>query len=187
MPARPHVSKEKRQIRTDKFDACSKRNFYLGNSWKLLNHSCLHELHESKLPFISLTEFIRCKLSIFFAHIMGSCRRRRGGAPASIARSSQHPSALFRPVWRRPSVAGGGFDGTERTGTRSEGREQGRDSADGCGEDRASLLTAADTTGTAVSDRRARHRLICWAHPGHKMDCGGCVDTKIENAYVSRE
>ena len=40
----------------------------------------------------------------------------------------------FRPV---KSAAGGGFDGTERTGTRSDGRKQGRNSADGCGEDRA--------------------------------------------------
>ena len=33
---------------------------------------------------------------------------------------------------------GGGFDGPERTGTRSDGRKQGLHRADGCGEDRAS-------------------------------------------------
>ena len=67
-------------------------------------------------------------------------------------RSSPHPSALLRPCWRPservparsvpskppPGAPGGGFDGTERTGTRSGGRKQGRNSADGCGEDRAS-------------------------------------------------
>ena len=47
----------------------------------------------------------------------------------------------FRPVKPPPGAAGGGFDGTERTGTCSNGREQGRSSADGCGEDRA-LVTA---------------------------------------------
>ena len=35
------------------------------------------------------------------------------------------------------SAAGGGFDGTERAGTRSDGRKHGRSSSDGCGEDRA--------------------------------------------------
>ena len=34
-------------------------------------------------------------------------------------------------------AAGSGFDGTERTGTRSDGRRQGRNSVDSCGEDRA--------------------------------------------------
>ena len=49
------------------------------------------------------------------------------------------PSAS-RPVpcrQSRPRPAGDGFDGTERAGTRSDGRKQGRNSADGCGEDRA--------------------------------------------------
>ena len=69
----------------------------------------------------------------------------------SYVRSLPHPSALFRPCLqpservparsvpsKRPPVApGGGFDGTERAGTRSDGRTQGRNSADGCGEDRA--------------------------------------------------
>ena len=38
------------------------------------------------------------------------------------------------------SAAGGGFDGTERAGTGSRGRKQDRNSADGCGEDRAVYL-----------------------------------------------
>ena len=44
-----------------------------------------------------------------------------------------------------PGAAGGGFDGTERAGTRSDGRKQGRNSADGCGEDRAGLYETRET------------------------------------------
>ena len=36
-----------------------------------------------------------------------------------------------------PAPVGGGFDGTERAGTRSDGCKHGRNSADGCDEDRA--------------------------------------------------
>ena len=50
---------------------------------------------------------------------------------------SDHPSAS-RPGPSRGSIAGGGFDGTERAGTRSDGRTQDRNCADGCGGDRAS-------------------------------------------------
>ena len=60
---------------------------------------------------------------------------------------SPHPSALFRPCLQPseralarsvpskppPGAAEGGFDGTKQAGTR--GRKQGRNSADGCGED----------------------------------------------------
>ena len=38
------------------------------NSWK---PAVYHELHESKLPFVSRIEFIRSKLSIFSAHVSG--------------------------------------------------------------------------------------------------------------------
>ena len=64
----------------------------------------------------------------------------------SEARYSPHPSTLFRsslrsfervPARSVSDAAGGGFDGTERAGTRSDGRKQGRNSADRCGEDRA--------------------------------------------------
>ena len=37
------------------------------------------------------------------------------------------------------AAPGGGFDGKERIGARSDGRKQGRSSADGCGEDRVSV------------------------------------------------
>ena len=74
-------------------------------------------------------------------------------ASHSEARSSSHPSALCRPCLRpyehvsarsvpsKPSTgaARGGFAGTERAGTRWDGRKQGRNGADGCCEDRALL------------------------------------------------
>ena len=46
------------------------------------------------------------------------------------------PSA-FRPVKTAFKAPGVSFDGTERAGMRSDGRKQDRNSADGCGEDRA--------------------------------------------------
>ena len=46
------------------FDAC--------NSCKRLGTSRLHELHESKFPFVSRIEFIRSKLSNFSAHVYGA-------------------------------------------------------------------------------------------------------------------
>ena len=45
------------------FDSC--------NSCKRLVPSRLHELHDSKLPFVSRIESIRSKLSIFSAHVSG--------------------------------------------------------------------------------------------------------------------
>ena len=41
------------------------------NSCKRLGTSRLHELHESKFPFVSRIEFIRSKLSNFSAHVYG--------------------------------------------------------------------------------------------------------------------
>ena len=47
-------------------------NFDSCNSCKRLGTSRLHELHESKFPFVSRIEFIRSKLSIFSAHVYWS-------------------------------------------------------------------------------------------------------------------
>ena len=44
-------------------------NFDSCNSCKRLAPSRLHELHESKFPFVSRIEFIRSKLSNFSAHV----------------------------------------------------------------------------------------------------------------------
>ena len=46
-------------------------NFDSCNSCKRLVSSRLHELHESKFPFVSRIEFIRSKLSNFSAHVYG--------------------------------------------------------------------------------------------------------------------
>ena len=46
-------------------------NFDSCNSCKRLVPSRLHELHESKFPFVSRIEFIRSKLSNFSAHVSG--------------------------------------------------------------------------------------------------------------------
>ena len=46
------------------FDSCI--------SWKRLGTSRLHELHESKFPFVSRIEFVRPKLSNCSAHVSGA-------------------------------------------------------------------------------------------------------------------
>ena len=46
-------------------------NFDSCNSCKRLVPSRLHELHESKFPFVSRIEFIRSKHSNFSAHVSG--------------------------------------------------------------------------------------------------------------------
>ena len=46
-------------------------NFDSCNSCERLGTSRLHELHESKFSFVSRIEFIRSKLSNFFAHVYG--------------------------------------------------------------------------------------------------------------------
>ena len=48
-------------------------NFDSCNSCKRLVPSRLHELHESKFPFVSRIEFIRSKLSNFSAHVYVVC------------------------------------------------------------------------------------------------------------------
>ena len=62
-----------------------------------------------------------------------------------------------------PGAPGGGFDGPERAGTRLDGRKQGRNSADGCGGDRA--LHGRTLVWTAAAD------------PGERGDWWRCVAT----------
>ena len=93
-------------------------------------------------------------------------------------RSSPHPLGLFRTCLRPsvkskppPAAAGGGSEETKRAGMRSDGRKQDRNSADGCGEDRASVCS---------SDRGQVHRsvqLMAVRHvksmtPYVRLDCG---------------
>ena len=61
-------------------------NFDSCNSCKRLGTSRLHELHESKFPFVSRIEFIRSKLSNFSAHVSGVKERtKRERKQASLA------------------------------------------------------------------------------------------------------
>ena len=75
-------------------------NFDSCNSCRRLVPSRLHELHESKFPFVSRIEFIRSKLSNFSAHV--------SGVSASTRHSSRHsyPLSLHRSApSRAPSVS----------------------------------------------------------------------------------
>ena len=109
--------------------------------------------------------------------------RRVAPFVSSYARSSPHPSALFRPCLRSservsvrsaPSASrapGNDFDGTEQAGTRSNGRKQGRNSADGAvrtgrwtsllgGHNRPGMGSIGDTI---TAERRSTLRLpVCW-------------------------
>ena len=105
------------RVTNGNFDSCK--------SCKRLGTSRLHELHESKFPFVARTEIIRSKLSNFSSHISGVavnvvaieriaktetaarrwCRRRRqtGAAAAgrcsgggSVSPPSPHPAHLRR-------------------------------------------------------------------------------------------
>ena len=66
-----------------------------------------------------------------------------------------NPISLSRASLQQdlPTAAGGGFDWTERAGTRSDGRKQGRHSADGCGEGRAILSPACAASGGVSNGR----------------------------------
>ena len=75
-------------------------NFDSCNSCKRLVLSRLHELHESKFPFVSRIEFIRSKLSNFSAHVsgvIGACRRSRHRA----ANSQRLRPGLSNFVWEQ--------------------------------------------------------------------------------------
>ena len=56
----------------------------------------------------------------------------------------RRPFGIFSARSSPPGAAGDGFDGTERTWTRSDGRKQCRNSADGCGEGRACSICSAE-------------------------------------------
>ena len=65
------MSRKIRKFRTDKFDTIIKRKFSLINLCERKVSSRLHELHESKLQFVSRNELIRSKLSNVCAHVSG--------------------------------------------------------------------------------------------------------------------
>ena len=70
---------------------------------KRLVPSRLHELHESKFPFVSRIEFIRSKLSNFSAHVYGVTMRHYPGSTRRVLRvggisviSANAASACYR-------------------------------------------------------------------------------------------
>ena len=65
------MSRKIRKFRTINWIRETNENFDSCNSCKRLVPSRLHELHESKFPFVSRIEFIRSKLSNFSAHVYG--------------------------------------------------------------------------------------------------------------------
>ena len=80
----PRIHEQKNFESFERIDSIreTSESFYSYNSWKRLIPSRLHELHESKLTFVSRIEFIRSKLSIFSAHVSGVCVAEIGHAVA---------------------------------------------------------------------------------------------------------
>ena len=72
-------------------------NFDSYNSCKRLVPSRSHELHESKVPFVTRIEFIRSKFSNLSPHVYGVTADRRGGRPEVISR---RPSVERRSLRR---------------------------------------------------------------------------------------
>ena len=78
------------------------------NTGKRLGTNRLHELHESKFPFVTRLELIRSKLSIFSPHVSGvtgmSEGRRKAGRGTEVKgpRNSQRPKTCSR-AFRAPS------------------------------------------------------------------------------------
>ena len=69
---RGYMSRKIQTFRTDKFDTWNKRKFWVMQLMlTAAGTSHLHELHESKFPFVSHIEFICSKLSNFAAHVSG--------------------------------------------------------------------------------------------------------------------
>ena len=62
-------------------------NFDSCNSCKRLVPSRLHELHESKFPFVSRIEFIRSKLSNFSAHVYGVAIHDKAWIPHELTKT----------------------------------------------------------------------------------------------------
>ena len=80
---RPRIHEQKKIESFERINSIRKTNgnFDSCNSCKRLGTSRLHELHESKFPFVSRIEFIRSKLSNFSAHVYGVSELGRGRRP----------------------------------------------------------------------------------------------------------
>ena len=75
---RPRIHEQKKIESFERINSIRERNgnFDSCNACKRLGTSRLHEVHESKFPFLSRIEFIRSKLSNFSAHVYGVTGRR---------------------------------------------------------------------------------------------------------------
>ena len=83
-------------------------NFDSCNSCKRLGTSRLHELHESKFPFVSRIEFIRSKLSNFSAHVSGvtvSVTAHCSATVATVTSGPREPLARTRVEVGHPLVS----------------------------------------------------------------------------------
>ena len=96
----PYTWAKNRKFWTDKFDTWSKRKFWLMQL--ILVASRLHELLESKFPFVSRIEFICSKLANFYAHVSGSLVHRflpiGIGYPSSCASRTTWLTAYWRSI-----------------------------------------------------------------------------------------
>ena len=83
-------------------------NFDSCNSCKRLGTSRLHELHESKFPFVSRIEFIRSKLSNFSVHVYGVDERSSRWRLVWLTRQplarDRGPNLISMPLTHRGSV-----------------------------------------------------------------------------------
>ena len=75
----PRIHEQKKSKSFERINSIRETNgsFDSYNSCKRLVSSRLHELHESKLPFVSRIEFIRSKLSNFLLMYPGSVKSQR--------------------------------------------------------------------------------------------------------------
>ena len=104
-------------------------NFDSCNSCKRLVPSRLHELHESKFPFVSRIEFIRSKLSNFSAHVSGVGvgaplivwsaplrRARRAATPAALTHGPNKTTTHDTPPSPKPRASDPQQHNTRRRG-----------------------------------------------------------------------
>ena len=89
-----YMSRKIRKFRTYKFDSEAIESFDWCKICKRLVPSRLHDLHESKLSFVSGMKFIRSKHSNFSAHVSvvtdAAAGRRRGCRGGNFVSSAEH-------------------------------------------------------------------------------------------------
>ena len=88
-----YMSRKIRKFRIDEFDSVANGNFDSCNSWKLLGTSRFHVLHESKFPFVTLSNLSVRNFS-FSAHVSGSASSR-----GHDSRESAENTCFYVSVW----------------------------------------------------------------------------------------